>query len=63
VVVFVATVALLLTSLVGVIAAEQLGAFYVRTPPMPIVSSRPRADARVLFCVPHGLLNANWLAQ
>jgi hypothetical protein len=51
---FLATVALLLTFVVGVIAAEQLGAFDIEAPPVDIARQRSRADARVLFCEPHG---------
>ena len=56
-VVFLATVALLLTFVVGVVAAEQLGAFEIEVPPdfeADRVVERPRADARILFCQPHG---------
>jgi hypothetical protein len=56
-VIFLATVALLLTFVVGVIAAEQLGAFEIEVPPdfeADRAPARPRADARILFCQPHG---------
>jgi hypothetical protein len=56
-VIFLATVALLLTFVMGVVAAEKLGTFDIEVPPdfePDTLAPRSRGNARILFCQPQG---------